>query len=201
MNSEREIYVVGIYTEAESVSASNAHMRTWTRKCSRLPYHFVFGVHDCGFQERRKRIAYIRKTLEPHQAIVYNIFALQQLRKPQSSDDFYAGSRRCCDQVASSATKRIAMALTRGVLLALVLQLLFLQSTVISANVDCLPSDNNFCRCSTSNITLDIAEMGLSFPWVLIYYMSIAAKETCSHVEQQSKPLPVVVSQLQEGLT
>ncbi|CAI8009671.1 hypothetical protein GBAR_LOCUS6457, partial [Geodia barretti] len=56
------------------------------------------------------------------------------------------------------------MALTRGVLLALVLQLLFLQSTVISANVDCLPSDNNFCRCSTSNITLDIADMGLSFP-------------------------------------
>ena len=38
-------------------------------------------------------------------------------------------------------------------------------STNVLAVENCLPpSDDSFCRCSTRNITLDINQIGLSYP-------------------------------------
>ena len=37
-------------------------------------------------------------------------------------------------------------------------------STNVLAVENCLPSDSSFCRCSTRNITLDITQIGLSYP-------------------------------------
>lgn len=45
--------------------------------------------------------------------------------------------------------------------------LLFLLMDVL-ANEHCLPSDSSFCRCSTKNITLDLTQIGLSYPSVYI---------------------------------
>ena len=63
----------------------------------------------------------------------------------------------------SGLVEAILMAAASEQFIALFLVLLQSSTNVLTAE-NCLPSDSSFCRCSTRNITLDISQIGLSYP-------------------------------------
>ena len=66
-------------------------------------------------------------------------------------------------KIRVSLVEAVLMAPASELFVALFLVLLQ-SSTNVLAVENCLPSDGSFCRCSTRNITLDITQIGLSYP-------------------------------------